>query len=345
MVPDIDPRLLRRFVAVAHELHIGRAAAGLFVAQQAVSRDIARLERELGVQLFVRSTRHIALTPEGARLLPRAEKLLALHDRIVKEVSGSDRTLLVDVMHDRSTAAQVLTRARALAPELAMEGRFHGGFTAAMAELLSHRLDVAFGRGSGGDRHFPQQLSRRLVRLEPLALLLPDDHPLAELPAIPMAAIAGRTIDTSAGNPQAPEWVELGAELLGEYGGTPAPEHHPGMAAVAAAGTDETARHLRSTGWPILTKVDGPDIRGAVVRPLTDPVPLYPWTMVHHRDLRHRGLEALNEAVGQLARANDWYAVPERAWLAPADRDLVESRLDQRTAPRGATSRAAMPRP
>lgn len=330
MIRDIDPRLLRRFVAVANELHVGRAAAGLFVAQQAVSRDIARLERELGVQLFVRSTRRIALTPEGAQLLPRAEELLALHDRIVKEVSGSDRTLLVDVMHDRSTAARVLAHARTLAPELAMEGRFHGGFTAALAELLSHRLDVAFGRSSGGDQPFPRHLSRRLVRLEPLALLLPEDHPLAELPAIPLAAIADRTIDTSAGNPQAPEWVELGAELIGDYGGTPAPEHHPGMAAVAAAGTDEVAHHLRSTGWPILTKMDGPDIRGAVVRPLTDPVPLYPWTMVCHRDLRHRGLEALNRAVGQLARANDWYAVHDRAWLAAADRDLVESWLAER---------------
>jgi DNA-binding transcriptional LysR family regulator len=194
-----------------------------------------------------------------------------------------------------------------------------------MRELLSHRLDVAFGRSTGGGEPFPGQLTRRLVRLEPLALLLPKDHPLAGLPTIPLTAIAGRTIDTSAGNPQAPEWIELGAELVAEYGGTPAPEHHPGMAALAAAGTDETAHHLRSTGWPILTKVEGPEIRGTVVRPLTDPVPLYPWTMVHHAELRHHGVDALHRAVDQLARTAGWHELPEQAWLAKADHELVES--------------------
>jgi hypothetical protein len=130
------------------------------------------------------------------------------------------------------------------------------------------------------------------VRLEKLALLLPDDHPLAQQPTIPLPWIDGRTIDTSGGNAEAPEWVELGAQLVTEHGGTPAPDHHPGTAAVAAAGADETGHHLRTTGWPILTKLDGPHVTGAVVRPLTDPVPLYPWWMVRRRDLQHPALSA-----------------------------------------------------
>ena len=244
---------------------------------------------------------------------------------MVKEVTASDRPLAVDVMHDQSTAARVLALARAEPAASLFEGRFHGGFGAAMAELLADRLDVAFGRSTGGGEPFPKHLTRRLVRLEPLALLLADDDPLADLPAIPLARIGGRTIDTSAGNTAAPEWVELGAELVGEFGGTTAPEHHPGMAAVAASGPDETAHHVRMTGWPILTKLEGPDSRGTVVRPLTDPVPLYPWTMVHRRDLRHPGLDALNAAVEQLARTEDWRGLPPHPWLTAADREFVES--------------------
>jgi hypothetical protein len=163
------------------------------------------------------------------------------------------------------------------------------------------------------------------VRLEKLALLLPDDHPLAQQPTIPLSWIDGRTIDTSGGNAEAPEWVELGAQLVTEHGGTPAPDHHPGTAAVAAAGADETGHHLRTTGWPILTKLDGPHVTGAVVRPLTDPVPLYPWWMVRRRDLQHPALSALDQAVDQLAAAEHWLEVPDGAWLAPADRALVAS--------------------
>ncbi|MDI5982953.1 LysR family transcriptional regulator, partial [Amycolatopsis magusensis] len=72
----LDPRLLRAFVTVAEDLHFTRAAARLYVAQQALSRDVRRLERELGAELFVRSTRQVTLTADGERLLPYARRVL-----------------------------------------------------------------------------------------------------------------------------------------------------------------------------------------------------------------------------------------------------------------------------
>jgi DNA-binding transcriptional LysR family regulator len=317
---DLDPRLLRHFVAVAEELHFGRAAARLYVAQQALSRDVARLERALGVPLFVRSTRRVSLTPEGEQLLPRARQLLALNDQAVVELRGADRPLIVDVVADRSTAARVLALARTFTEERDLEGRFHGGVAAALSALLAHRVDVAFGRT--GDL-LPDDLTSRLVRLEPIGLLVPEEHPLADRGQIPVAAIAGLTIDTSAGNVAAPEWVELATQLVEEHGGIASPPHHPGMAAVAGAGPEETAHHLRATGWPILTMLDRPPLPGAVVLPFTDPVPVYPWMIVHHRQLRHPGLDALDRAIAELADAEGWREPPAAAWFAAGDRGLL----------------------
>jgi DNA-binding transcriptional LysR family regulator len=316
MTDELDLRLLRHFVVAAEELHFTRAAARLYLAQQALSRDIARLERQLGVRLFTRTTRRVALTPDGERLLGRARELLDLQDRTVQELRGHDdrRPLLVDLLAEGHTPTRVLDAARQLAPDAGLVARFHGGFGAALSRLLAGRLDVAFGRSEGLGQPFPAaRLARRLIRLERLALLLPAQHPLAALEAVPLAALAGAQVDTSAGNDQAPEWVDLGTRLLEAAGAVPSPPHPH------AAGLEETVRHLHAEGLPILTLSDRSLAPGVVVRPLTDPVPLYPWTMVHHRDLRHPALDALRSAADQFADREGWLELPSHHWLPGPD--------------------------
>jgi len=316
MAGELDLRLLRHFVAVAEELHFTRAAARLYVAQQALSRDIGRLEQQLGVRLFTRTTRRVALTAEGERLLIRARELLALHDQTLQELRGPDepRPLLVDLLAEGHTPTRVLHGARQRVPHVELVGRFHGGLGAALHLLLGGGLDVAFGRSEGLRRPFPdQQLCRRLVRLEPLALLLPQEDPLAALDAVPMEALRGTQMDVSAGNEDAPEWVDLGMRLLAAFGAQPSPVH------LHAEGLEETVRHLHAEGLPILTLLERPLAPGVVVRPLADPVPLYPWTMVFHRELRHPGLDALHASIDELALREDWHQLPPDAWIPEPD--------------------------
>ncbi len=90
---DLDGRLLRYFTAVADELNFTRAARRLHIAQQTLSDGIAQLERDLGVQLFTRTTRSVTLTAAGIAIRPHCAAALAESDRLQAAARASGRTL------------------------------------------------------------------------------------------------------------------------------------------------------------------------------------------------------------------------------------------------------------
>ncbi|MEU9593243.1 LysR family transcriptional regulator [Streptomyces sp. NPDC048193] len=309
----LDPRLLRAFVTVAEELHFTRAAARLYVAQQALSRDVRRLERELGAELFVRSTRQVTLTADGERLLPYARRVLQAQDDLLTAF-GQARPLLVDLNSPGLvTGRLVLERARRLAPELELMARYESGLTGAAAELLAGRLDASFGRFAGLPPALRAGLGHQPVRYEPMAVVLPEDHPLAPLPEVPLAALAGETVYAGAGNPRTPEWTDLGHRLFEGRGIDVAPP------LPLAIGDEEFQRIMDKTRNPILAVVSFPAMASTVVRPLVEPVPLSPVSLVWRKGLVHPAFDALRRAAAQVAAENEWLHRPAEAWVPASD--------------------------
>ncbi|MET7532815.1 LysR family transcriptional regulator [Streptomyces goshikiensis] len=312
MSRDVEPRLLRSFVAVAEELHFTRAAARLYVAQQALSRDVRRLEQILGAVLFVRTTRAVELTADGERLLPSARRVLGAHEELAAAFCGP-RVLLVDLNTDGpSSGRTVLERARELAPGCELMARFESGLTHAAREIAAGRLDVSFGYAAGLDPGLRARLAFAPVRYEPLAVLLPAGHPLAGLEEVPLDALAGETVYAGAGNPRTVEWTGLARELFAGRGIATAPP------APVAVGKEEFRRVMAKTRNPVLVTVDFPDMPGSVKRPLVAPVPLSPLAMVWRKGFTHPGLDALAEAAAGLAAERGWLETPPGSWLPAA---------------------------
>src|SRR4051794_5714633 len=309
----LDPRLLRAFLTVADELHFTRAAARLYVAQQALSRDVRRLERELGAELFVRTTRQVTLTGDGERLVPYARRVLDAQEELLGAFAQA-RPLLVDLnFPDQATARAVLLRARELAPDQELMARYESGLTGAAGELLAGRLDASFGRFAGLDPTLRAGLDHQPVRLEPMAVVLPEDHPLASLERVPLAALEGETVYAGAGNPRTPEWTDLARRLFEGRGIAIAPP------APLAVGDEEFQRIMAKTRNPILAVVDFPPMPSTVLRPLVDPVPLSPVSLVWRRGLAHPAFVALRRAAIELSVELDWLHRLTEGWIPATD--------------------------
>ncbi|MGB8941674.1 MAG: LysR substrate-binding domain-containing protein [Streptomyces sp.] len=183
---------VRCFVAVAEERHFGRAAARLGMAQPPLSQRIQRLERELGVRLFERSSRQVSLTRGGALLLDDARAILAQSEalmagaaRIKAGRSGLLRAALPSDLAGE-TIASILADLHHRHPGLELE--LHELSTAEqLARLASHDLDV-------GLIHHPCDVTGLelgpVLRRE-LGVLVPRDSVLAAHEEVPLPALAG----------------------------------------------------------------------------------------------------------------------------------------------------------
>jgi len=172
---------LKVFLAVAEELHFGRAAARLHMAQPPVSRTIKSLESELGTDLFQRTTRFVTLTPAGEVLKPAAARILAAVQRAVADVasvSRGDAGRLEIAFAGASTHVMVGRLARAARsryPDLRLELSSQNFAGPAMSRVLRDEVDIAIGRWD----YIPAGIHSRILANEQLVLALPASHPFA----------------------------------------------------------------------------------------------------------------------------------------------------------------------
>ncbi|MGW5364522.1 LysR family transcriptional regulator [Actinopolymorpha pittospori] len=220
MPDDLDLRKLRYFLAVAEELSFIRAADRLHIAQPVLTRQIKVLERELGVELFVRSTRGTALTPAGAAFVDDAGAVLrsatAAQRRVRQAARGGFRLTIGFMPGIRPTETVRALRERF--PELHVDV-VRTSWDDQVEMVLDGRIDASFVR-------FP--IKRRGLTViplyaEPRVVVLPVSHPLAERETVRLADLA--LLDLLQ-NPEAvPEWRDASAGL--RRAGDPNPPQPP----------------------------------------------------------------------------------------------------------------------
>ncbi|GLY72322.1 LysR family transcriptional regulator [Actinoallomurus iriomotensis] len=199
---ELETRELEYFIAVADELHFGRAAVRLSIAQPALSKAIRRIEARLGVPLFVRSSRHVELTPAGAALREHGRHALNAVSAAVRNArrAGDPQAHLRLVLKPGGDA-----------------GLLSGILAAYSHEPDARRVDILFsgpadrtdflrdGRADVGLLYVPfddlDGLAHETLHTEDRVVIVPSGHRLAGRAAVRMSDLEGETLPRWKGVP------------------------------------------------------------------------------------------------------------------------------------------------
>lgn len=187
----IELRHLRYFIAVAEELHFGRAAKRLHMAQPPLSQQIRQLEVELGFQLFYRTKRNVELTEAGTLFLAECQRLLRQLEQAIERgrqtSRGEQGQLVIGFVSSAAynVLPDILQLFRASTPGVSLE--LHELTTDQQVQWLkAGRMDIGFVRPPIED----PTLHLLPIFQESLVIALPDHHPLSQHAQIPLSVLA-----------------------------------------------------------------------------------------------------------------------------------------------------------
>lgn len=190
---DLETRELEYFVAVAEELHFGRAAACLAIAQPALSKAIRRLESRLGVELLERTSRHVTLTTAGEALLHHGRHALNAVNAAAEKARRAGQAqlrLVIKPGGDANLLSGILA-AYAGRPDARQVDILFGGATDRADYVRDGRADVALLYAPFDDM---TGLDHETLAVEGRVAILPPDHRLASRSEITLADLAQETL-------------------------------------------------------------------------------------------------------------------------------------------------------
>jgi DNA-binding transcriptional LysR family regulator len=301
LAAGVELRQLRYFVTLAEELHFGRAAEREHIVQSALSQQVQRLERELGVRLLERSTHRVSVTPSGAVFLVEARQILAHVDRAAeaaRRAVGASATLRVGIIDSSyNSMPQILHEVQARYPGLVIN-QVEVSVPEQYQRLADGRLDVGVGRATLA----PPQVASLLFRQDPLGVLVPTGHRFADLEDVPVAVLAEEPL-LLAEEARAPEFNQFTVEMCRAAGFTPTVYAGTVESSRAAADLVALGRCLYCVPSSCISALPG-----TIWRPLTGPASYYPWSVLWRAADDSGHVRAVVNCARTMSRRLGWLA-------------------------------------
>ncbi|MFF4479577.1 LysR family transcriptional regulator [Streptomyces sp. NPDC021218] len=310
----MDLEAVRTFVAVAEAGQFQKAATDLSITQQAVSKRIATLEHDLGVRLFTRAPRGAELTIDGQAFLPHARELLRVAERAGASVRPGRRPLRVDVIASRSAQSGLMRDFHRAHPDIELDVMTLFDIETAVTAIRSGAIDASFRAVAAPGRPLPEDIASVRVLDEPLQLLTGPAHALAGARSVTVARLTGHRI-WMPGIAPGTEWGAYYDDLVAEFGLT-IEVTGPNFGSDALLDTIADTPAL-ATFMGEHTRLIWPTDHGLRRIPVTDPTPVYPHSLLWHRDNPHPALATLRTHLATTTTGHDATGTWTPSWAIP----------------------------